>query len=66
MCRGNGQAAIFRNGRDSEMFLDTLGESGKTEYGNRHEFRRISQAHCGIEERRLGFDEFRKIKNIKI
>jgi len=27
MCRGNRREAIFRNGRDSEMFLDTLGES---------------------------------------
>jgi len=27
MCRGNRREAIFRNGRDSEMFLDTLGEA---------------------------------------
>ena len=27
MCRGNRREAIFRSGRDSEMFLDTLGET---------------------------------------
>ena len=27
MCRGNRQASVFRDGRDNEIFLDTLGEA---------------------------------------